>query len=257
MTEFGQKISKISASMKGILKWFRMRNASEFLLCLLQRDFFELWRNRDNLGMEPNYFREIILQQHVIPFLHDPTMFLTQMKLYSFIIRHRVWRSMQHSIFWKMRGWSSRGNSIWCGNSPDMNPAENIGAIIRDYVEELMWSEDRQNRYSYDILKTNVENILKDLENDTDLSIDLLCLMEKKIWCSQSCWRRIYEFLNFVTSAYLWAFYIANKLEILWFTICFEEWYDSFFLDSKLYNLRRFYMGSKYLDNCLSTVYFN
>ena len=30
------------------------------------------------------------------------------------------------------------GNSIWPGNSPDMNPVENIGAIIKDKVEELM-----------------------------------------------------------------------------------------------------------------------
>ncbi|CAF1358264.1 unnamed protein product, partial [Rotaria sp. Silwood1] len=35
------------------------------------------------------------------------------------------------------------GNSIWPGNSPDMNPAENIGAIIKDKVEELMANEDR------------------------------------------------------------------------------------------------------------------
>jgi hypothetical protein len=32
-----------------------------------------------------------------------------------------------------------------------MNPAENIGAIIKDKVEELIASEDRQNRYNYDI----------------------------------------------------------------------------------------------------------
>ena len=60
-----------------------------------------------------------------------------------------------------------------------MNPAENIGAIIKDKVEELITSEDRQNRYDYHILKTNVENTLKNLENDTDLFIDLLCSMRK------------------------------------------------------------------------------
>ena len=57
---------------------------------------------------------------------------------------------------------------------------KNIGAIIKDKVEELILSEDRQNRYNYDILKTNVENTLKDLENDTDLFIDLLCSMRKR-----------------------------------------------------------------------------
>ena len=72
------------------------------------------------------------------------------------------------------------GNSIWPGNNLDMNPAENIGAIIKDKVEELMASEDRQNRYNHDILKTNLENTLKDLENDTDLFIDLLYATRKR-----------------------------------------------------------------------------
>jgi hypothetical protein len=61
-----------------------------------------------------------------------------------------------------------------------MNPAENIGAIIKDKVEELIASEDRQNRYNYDILRANVENTLIDLENSTDLFVDLLCSMRKK-----------------------------------------------------------------------------
>ena len=38
------------------------------------------------------------------------------------------------------------GSSIWPGNSPDMNSAENINAIIKNKVEELMTSEDRRKR---------------------------------------------------------------------------------------------------------------
>jgi hypothetical protein len=62
-----------------------------------------------------------------------------------------------------------------------MNPAENIGAIIKDKVAELMASEDRQNRYNYDILKTNIENTFRDVEGDTDLFIDLLCSMRNRL----------------------------------------------------------------------------
>jgi hypothetical protein len=61
-----------------------------------------------------------------------------------------------------------------------MNSAENIGAIIKDKVEGLMTSEDCRDRYNYDVLKTNLENTLKDLEDDTDLFIDLLCFMRKR-----------------------------------------------------------------------------
>jgi hypothetical protein len=72
------------------------------------------------------------------------------------------------------------GNSIWPGNSHDMNPAENIGAIIKDKVEELVISEDRRDRYDYDALKTNLENTLSDLEDNTDLFINLLCSIRKR-----------------------------------------------------------------------------
>ena len=36
--------------------------------------------------------------------------------------------------------------------------------IIKDKVEDLMESEDRQNRYSYDVLQTNIEKHLKILK---------------------------------------------------------------------------------------------
>jgi hypothetical protein len=61
-----------------------------------------------------------------------------------------------------------------------MNPAENVDAIIKDKVEKLMANEDRHNRYNYDAFKTNLEKTLKDLEDDTDLFSDLLCLMRKR-----------------------------------------------------------------------------
>ena len=28
------------------------------------------------------------------------------------------------------------GNSVWPGNSPDLNPAENLGAVVKQRVEE-------------------------------------------------------------------------------------------------------------------------
>ena len=65
-------------------------------------------------------------------------------------------------------------------NSSDINPAENIGAIIKDMVEESMAKEDCQNRYNYDIAKTNLENTFDYLDNDTDLFTDLFCSMRKR-----------------------------------------------------------------------------
>jgi hypothetical protein len=60
-------------------------------------------------------------------------------------------------------------------NSPDLNAAENIGAIIKDEVEALMLQESGPGRYSTETLRQNLENVLKNLENDTDLFERLLC----------------------------------------------------------------------------------
>ena len=67
------------------------------------------------------------------------------------------------------------GNDVWPGNSPDLNPAEHIGAIIKDEVEALMLQEQGQNRYSVETLRRNLENVLRSLENRTELFEDLLC----------------------------------------------------------------------------------
>ena len=126
------------------------------------------------------YFREIILQQHVIPFLRDPNNVLNTNEV--IFLHDKVpcmkGNATQHLL--EDEGIKYWGNSSWSGNSPDMNSAENIGAIIKDKVEELMASDDRQNRFSYDLLKTSIENALGDLEDDTDLFIDLLCSMRKR-----------------------------------------------------------------------------
>ena len=71
------------------------------------------------------------------------------------------------------------GNSIWPGNSPDMNPAENVGAFIKDKVEELMANEDRRDRYNCDTLKTNLENTLQDLEDDRSFQRPVMLDAEK------------------------------------------------------------------------------
>jgi len=49
--------------------------------------------------------------------------------------------------------------------------------ITRQWISEKL---HRRDRYNCDVLKTNVENTLKDLEYDTDLFIDFLCSMRKR-----------------------------------------------------------------------------
>jgi hypothetical protein len=47
-----------------------------------------------------------------------------------------------------------------------------------------MAREDWGIRLHKDLLKTNLENVLKSLENDSHLSVDLLCNMKK---CFHAC----------------------------------------------------------------------
>jgi hypothetical protein len=82
------------------------------------------------------YFRRTILQQHAISFFRDPANILDTNEVIFLHDKAPYMKAnaTQHLLedeevkFW--------GNSIWPGNSPDMNPAENIGAIIKNKVEE-------------------------------------------------------------------------------------------------------------------------
>ena len=131
------------------------------------------------------HFHEITLQQHVIPLLPDPhNVFDTREVI--FLHDEAPWmkaNTMPH--FLENQGVKSWGNSIWFGNSPDMHSAENFRGIIKDKIEEVMASEVLKNRYSYDELKTNIDNTLTDVEDNTDLFIDLLCSMEKDLILSK------------------------------------------------------------------------
>lgn len=140
-----------------------------------------LWVMKEHgQSWDGTYFRETILHQHVIPFLCNPDNVLDTNEVIFLHDKAPCMKANATQHLLEDAGVNFWGNSIWPGNSPDMNPAENIGAIIKDKVEELMASEDRQNRYSYDVLKSNLENTLQDLENDTDLFIDLLCSMRNR-----------------------------------------------------------------------------
>jgi hypothetical protein len=121
------------------------------------------------------YFRDIILMQHVFPFLTDEE---NVIDLDNVIFVHDKAPCMranmtQHLIrdnnieFW--------GNDIWPGNSPDLNAAEHIGSIIKDEVEQKMLSETGHSRYSEETLKNHIADVLADMEENTELFEALLC----------------------------------------------------------------------------------
>ena len=52
------------------------------------------------------------------------------------------------------------GNDLWPGNSPDLNPTENLGEVVKNRVEEKMHKEIGPGRYSEETLLKNLNMVL-------------------------------------------------------------------------------------------------
>jgi len=88
-----------------------------------------------------DYFREKILIENVIPFLNDPGNVLLVGEAVFVHDKAPCMRAKATQQLLKASKVDFWGNDIWPGNSPDLNPAENIGAIIKNEVEALMLQE--------------------------------------------------------------------------------------------------------------------
>jgi len=122
-----------------------------------------------------SYFRETILKQHVIPFLKDPQNVLAVDEAVFIHDKAPCMRAKATQQLLKAENVEFWGNDIWPGNSPDLNPAEHVGAIIKDEVEARMLVEVGKGRYSVETLKKNLILVLESLENRIELFEDLLC----------------------------------------------------------------------------------
>jgi len=121
------------------------------------------------------YFREKILTDRVIPFLQDPENVLIVEEAIFVHDKAPCMRANATQQLLRESGIEFWGNEIWPGNSPDLNAAEHLGAIIKDEVEAKMIQEEGLNRYSIETLKKNLIAVLKSLENRTELFENLLC----------------------------------------------------------------------------------
>jgi hypothetical protein len=121
------------------------------------------------------YFREKILMENVIPFLSDPDNVLVVGEAVFLHDKAPCMRAKATQQLLKAENVEFWGNDVWPGNSPDLNPAEHIGSIIKDEVEGLMLEESGPGRYSVETLRNNLIKVLESLENRTELFEDLLC----------------------------------------------------------------------------------
>ena len=75
----------------------------------------------------------------------------------------------------------TQNNSQWPGSSPDLNVAENLGAILKDRVDASLFAEPEADRLKQSVLLRIIETELTKMSGDTELFERLLRSYPKRI----------------------------------------------------------------------------
>ncbi|CAF4494636.1 unnamed protein product, partial [Rotaria sp. Silwood2] len=144
-----------------------------FVICTAKR----LYRVINDKGESwtGQYFRDIILTEHVFPFLKNEENVIDPDEAIFVHDKSPCMRAYQTQHLLQDNDVKFWGNDIWPGNSPDLNVEEHIGRITKDAVEKKILSEPGHSRYLEETLKMHISHVLKNMETDTDLFETLLC----------------------------------------------------------------------------------
>lgn len=120
------------------------------------------------------YFRSVILQENVIPFLKDPGCVVSVQDVTLLHDKAPCFKSLATQTLLRDNNIDFFDNSQWPGNSPDLNAAETVGAIVKQRVEEKMLLETGPERYARQTLHKNLTETLNEMREETDLFVKLL-----------------------------------------------------------------------------------
>ena len=121
-----------------------------------------------------NYFRQEILAHNVIPFLKNKRNVMEVCETTFLHDRAPCMSALATQNMLTANGIDFFGNGEWPGSSPDLNPCENLGAILKDRVEQRL-------EISGEGLEEALHNTLVDMEYDTDLFTSLLLSIPSRL----------------------------------------------------------------------------
>ena len=67
------------------------------------------------------------------------------------------------------------------GNSPDLNVCEDLGAILKQRVQQKISEYNGENTYSKEVLREMITSVLAEMEHSTDLFEKLLLTYPKRL----------------------------------------------------------------------------
>lgn len=113
------------------------------------------------------YFRNKILNDNLIPFLRDPDNVIDVDQVTLLHDKAPCFKALQTQQMLKEENIDFFDNTQWPGNSPDLNPCENLGAIIKQRAEANIHQQN--DPLTTETLKNHLQNVLVDLQNDSGL----------------------------------------------------------------------------------------
>jgi len=124
----------------------------------------------DGAKWDGGYFRQL-LREKVFPFLKNPRNVLSVADVTFLHDKAPCCKALTTQELLRESGLDFFSNNEWPSSSPDLNPAEHIGAILKEEVEKkLLASQDT----SKDSLMATLQEVLEDLQGKTDLFRHLL-----------------------------------------------------------------------------------
>ena len=140
------------------------------------------WRVKEaGESWDGEYFRNKILIDTLIPFLKDPQNVLDINETTFLHDKAPCMKAIATQQLLKSNSVDFFDNSQWPGYSPDLNACENLGAILKDRVEESIAKDNANSRGSKRRLLRIIETELSAMAEDTDLFEALLKSYPKRL----------------------------------------------------------------------------